>query len=154
MENSELFKKVKQQVYMFIAIILLTISGIVLLIIRINGANDICVTCIIAGLIMCLLLILILAIWIYNQRLKQLLEYSFNQEENEKRRTYEEKQSQLNHNYRLEVLKQETFHQIVKEISEKKENTENPKEKVIKIFINHSLIEDIKTVKDKIDKTL
>jgi hypothetical protein len=151
MENSELFKKVKQHVYVFCANILLTITGVVLLILQLNGKDFNFMDCIITALIVILLLIFVFELWIYNQRLKQLLEYYYTQTENDKKRAYEEKLSQFNQNYRIEVLKQEMLHQIVKEISVKTENTEKPNEKEIKISINHTIIEDIKKVKDEID---
>lgn len=153
MDNKELFGKLKKYTSVLIAFSLLTIVCIVLFTICAKREYNIFLEYFFAGLIVVFLLILVYVMWMYNQRLKQLFKYSFTQAENEKRRTFDENQAERNHNYRLEVLKQETFHQIVKEISEKKEDTTKPNEKRIIININHSLINEIKKVKDEIDKT-
>ena len=142
----------KNYIYMFLIVILLTLIGIIIFIIKFNADNSIYLNLIIGGLILCLIELLSIALWMFSQRFKQLLEYEHHEKENGEKRTFEDKQAMLNQDYRNKALNQDKLLQVIKEISEKKEDTENPKEKKITFTINHSLIEDIKKVKDEIDK--
>lgn len=156
MENNELFKENKRHFFLFSGFVLLIIIGIILLILRvIYGNNSICHNCIITGLTVCLLLILVFAILIYNRRLKQFLEYRNSQLENEKRRNIEMEQAKLNQDYRIETLKWDKIYQIAKLALEKekpKDTIKNDDKDIINLPIAKSLIEAIKEIKNEIDK--
>jgi len=70
--------------YVYGGVVIATITGIILTISHIKEDKEI-----FAGLLVCLLLLLIYVISMYNQRLKQVLEYSYNEVENEKKRKRE-----------------------------------------------------------------
>lgn len=155
MENNELFKEKKQHVLLFSGFALIIIIGIILLILQIiYGYYNILHVCIITGLTICLLLILVFAILIYNQRLKQFIEYSNSQLENDKRRIFEMEHAKLNQDYRFEILKWDKIYQIAKLALEKEKPkvVKNNDKDIINLPIAKSLIEAIKKIENEIDK--
>jgi hypothetical protein len=156
LKGEESFNKYERLLFVYAGIVGLTLVGEILLIVQIiHEKNDICITYIIVILAVCLLLLLVLVICLFNKRLKQMLEYSFNQHENEKKRAYEKGQSEQNQEYRLETLKWEKIHQIAKLVleKEKQKDDENDKKKdTINIPVAKSLIEAIKEIKEEIER--
>jgi len=90
--------------------------------------------------------------WLYFQYVKRSEDRKDLFLENEKKREQEELQLKLNLYYRLEALKWEKLHSVIKEITEKKEYSSKENEKTITFSINHSLIQEIKKVMNEIDK--
>jgi heme/copper-type cytochrome/quinol oxidase subunit 1 len=143
-------------VLVFGGIAAISIAGLIFLTMPITGENEIYLNTIFAGLVVCMILLLAFIIWLYDWRLKQILECEHTQVENDKKRALEKEQAELNHTYRLEAIKWERIHQIVKLVLEK----ENPKDKktdkekdTINIPVAKSLIAAIKEIKEEIEKT-
>jgi hypothetical protein len=90
--------------------------------------------------------------WLYFQYVKRSEDRKDLLIENGKKREQEELQLKLNLYYRLEALKWEKLHSVIKEITEKKEYSSKENEKTITFSINHSLIQEIKKVMNEIDK--
>lgn len=155
MENDEYLRKIKRYIFVYGVFVFLLIAGMILLILFCKFETNVFLKCVFIGLAVCLVLLLAFTIWLYDQRLKQVLEYFYNREENEKKRIVEKEQSKQNYEYRLESLKWEKIQQIVKLIYEKKElnNKEtDQKSDSNSISVAKSLIAVIKEIKEEIER--
>ncbi len=131
METEEHFNKLRNQILIFVSVVptfCIVLAGLILFILfEADGqlTQILCLSVIVVFLIAASVTIT----WLGNIRFKQLIECQCLQIENDKKRDYDKVQSQLNHDYRMAALKLENLHQIVKEISEKKETSETKKAK-------------------------
>ena len=156
MANEEQFIKLKHSALYYVALSSIVLIMIVLLLALLKVERTvtqiICLS-VIATVLLCSIIFLFRLDYL---RQRQLIDYQNLMIENDKKRIHEKAQADLNQAYRLEALKLEKLHQIVKEISEKttKKSVEEDgtKKEVISTLLNNTLIDNIKQLKIEIDK--
>lgn len=124
----------------------------ILIIYLLLDENDVLFKITLSGLIILVFISSGFFSWLYFQYSKRSEDRKDLILENGKKREQEELQLKLNLYYRLEALKWEKLYSVIKEITEKKEDTSKKNEKTITFSINHSLIQEIKKVMNEIDK--
>ena len=157
MENEKQLAKLRDQILIFVSVVAVLCIGLAGFILYqlIDVKWPVSLILCLSVLVVILLASSVIIIWLGNLRYKQLIDCLCLKIENDKKRDYDKVQSQLNHDYRMAALESENLHQIVKEISDKKETTEikdGKTEKVVKISLNTALVDDIKKLKIEIEK--
>ena len=157
MENEKQLAKFKNLIWVFApALVVLTLFvSVQIRHVIIKEDNPCCLILCLTALYVILIGSVIVLLYLYNLRLKQLIDCQNLQIENDKKREYDKLQSQLNHEYRMAALESENLHQFIKEISKKKESNEtkdDKTEKIVKISLDTALVDLIKQLKIEIDK--